>query len=205
MTRTATGRTRRPAALRREQILDVAAEAFAASGYRGTSLAEVAARVGVSQPGLLHHFPTKDALILAVLQQRDLTDEHRVEEQFAGERPSSRVWLTALCRRNASQPGVVRLFTVTAAEALDEDHPAHDFFRLRNLRVRSRIADLVRRDQERGAVPRSLDADDVTVSVLALMNGLQLQWLRDPSVDMCGLFEAGLRRLQLDPDAPTAL
>lgn len=63
--------SRPPTAERRRQILDVAAEAFAESGYRGISLADVAARVGVSQPGLLLHYRTKKLLILAVLAERD--------------------------------------------------------------------------------------------------------------------------------------
>lgn len=197
MTRAEAGRVRRPAALRREQILSVAADAFAVAGFRGTSLAEVAAKVGVSQPGLLHHFGSKEVLILAVLEQRDLADEEYVEARLEGVDATTRDWLMAFCRRNETQPGLVRLFTVQAAESLDPAHPAHDFFFERNQRVRNRIEQLVSRDQEKGIVPASLDPAATAVELVALMNGLQLQWLRDPSVDMCGIFEAGLRRLEV--------
>jgi len=197
MTRAEAGRVRRPAALRREQILSVAADAFAVAGFRGTSLAEVAAKVGVSQPGLLHHFGSKEVLILAVLEQRDLADEEYVEARLEGVDATTRDWLMAFCRRNETQPGLVRLFTVQAAESLDPAHPAHDFFFERNQRVRNRIEQLVSRDQEKGIVPASLDQAGTAVELVALMNGLQLQWLRDPSVDMCGIFEAGLRRLEV--------
>ncbi|MER5671479.1 TetR/AcrR family transcriptional regulator [Pseudonocardia alni] len=188
-------RTRRPAGARREQILDVAAAAFAVGGYRGTSLAEVASRVGVSQPGLLHHFPTKDSLILAVLRHRDLDDDRHLETHFADATPTTRDWLTAMGRRNETQPDLVRLFTVTAAEALAPEHPAHEFFLERNRRVRASMGALVRRDQERGVLAADLDADQLAIELMALMNGLQLQWLRDPSVDMCGVLEARLDRL----------
>ena len=40
-------------------ILDQATALFGEAGYRGTSLREIAARCGISHPGLLHHFPTK--------------------------------------------------------------------------------------------------------------------------------------------------
>ena len=59
---------------RREAILRAASEVFAAHGYRGASLALIADRVGMSAPGLLHHFPTKEHLLidlLALRQERD--------------------------------------------------------------------------------------------------------------------------------------
>ena len=53
---------------RRDQLLDVALEPFAAKGYRGASLSAIAEQVGLSEPGLLHHFPTKVALLEATLE-----------------------------------------------------------------------------------------------------------------------------------------
>ncbi|GAA1649496.1 TetR/AcrR family transcriptional regulator [Nonomuraea maheshkhaliensis] len=205
MAREETGRIRRPAAARREQILAVAADAFAIAGFRGTSLAEVAQKVGVSQPGLLHHFSSKEALIIAVLQQRDLQDEQYVEAQFAGTETTTREWLMAFCRRNETQPDLVRLFTVQAAESLDPAHPAHDFFYQRNQRVRNRIAQLIEADQAKGRLLSSLDPAAAAAELVSLMNGLQLQWLRDPAIDMCGLFEASLLRLENHPNTVTPL
>ncbi|MEU6786423.1 TetR/AcrR family transcriptional regulator [Nonomuraea angiospora] len=196
MARAESGRVRRPAAARREQILTVAADAFAVAGFRGTSLAEVAQKVGVSQPGLLHHFDSKESLILAVLQQRDLQDEQHVEAQFQGVEVTTREWLMAFCRRNETQPGLVRLFTVQSAESLNPAHPAHDFFYQRNQRVRARIARLIIADQENGRLSPSLDPAATAAELVSLMNGLQLQWLRDPAIDMCGLFETSLLRLE---------
>ena len=48
-----------------------AADLFAARGYHGTSTREIARRVGIRQPSLFHHFPTKRH-ILAELLERDL-------------------------------------------------------------------------------------------------------------------------------------
>jgi AcrR family transcriptional regulator len=55
----------------RERILTAAAAAFAQRGFQGTSTREIAAAVGVRQPSLFHHFPSKQA-ILAELLDRDL-------------------------------------------------------------------------------------------------------------------------------------
>ncbi len=200
MTQSGTGRIRRRAAERREQILAVAADTFAIAGFRGTSLAEVAAKVGVSEPGLLHHFNSKETLILAVLQQRDIDDEQAVDAQFQNVEPTTTDLLMAVCRRNETQPDLVRLFTVTVAESLDPAHPAHLFFFERNQRVRNRIVQLIRSDQQKGGLPAYLDPADTATELVALMNGLQLQWLRDPTVDMCGVLEAALQRLRNAPD-----
>jgi AcrR family transcriptional regulator len=52
-------------------ILDVAAGLFARRGFAKTSVQDVADAVGLSKAGLLHHFPTKEALHAAVLGQAE--------------------------------------------------------------------------------------------------------------------------------------
>lgn len=52
-----------------ERILDAAEELFAERGYNGTTLRDVATRVGVRPPSLYNHFASKDALYAAVLER----------------------------------------------------------------------------------------------------------------------------------------
>jgi len=186
---------RLPRTERRQQILAAAAQAFSESGFHGTSLADVATRVGVSQPGLLHHYPNKQALILAVLEERDDEDHRYLEETFRESDPSVVDWLMALCRRNAGQPDLVQLYTVTAAESLDSAHPAHEFFQTRYQRIRTVLAHRIGLDQQKGRLDASLDPVGLAAELVALMDGLQLQWLMRPPVDMCALLERSLQRL----------
>ncbi len=53
----------------RERVLQVAQALFAERGYRGTSLRDIAKRIGIKAPSLLHHFPSKEQLYLAVLDK----------------------------------------------------------------------------------------------------------------------------------------
>ena len=53
-----------------QRLLDVAGELVTESGVMALTLEAVAKRAGVSKGGLLHHFPTKDALLIAVLEPR---------------------------------------------------------------------------------------------------------------------------------------
>jgi AcrR family transcriptional regulator len=62
-------RRRLDATERRAQILDAAALVFAATPYDEASVATVAAEAGVSEPLVFRYFPTKAALVTAVVQQ----------------------------------------------------------------------------------------------------------------------------------------
>jgi AcrR family transcriptional regulator len=53
----------------RAHLVDVATRLFAAHGYDGTSIEAVLAGSGVSRGSLYHHFPGKDALFWAVLEE----------------------------------------------------------------------------------------------------------------------------------------
>ena len=64
---------------RRQQLLDTAAELFAARGFHGVSVADLGAACGISGPALYKHFPSKEALLaemLVAISER-LLDEGR--------------------------------------------------------------------------------------------------------------------------------
>jgi AcrR family transcriptional regulator len=181
---------------RRDAILAAANEVFAKRGFRGASLKTIAARVGLSEPGLLHHFASKDELLLELLTLRDQHDDQRIAEAFAAHVEALDV-LLELCRQNAERPGIVRLFTILAAESVDEDHPAHAWF-LERYRLRTRqVAERLAAEQRVGHIAADLDPELLAPQVLAMFDGLQIQWLLDPErVDMVAVFEDFLARLR---------
>lgn len=183
--------------VRRKRILSTAVEVFGEQGYRGTSLREIARRVGISDAGLLHHFGTKTGLLAATIAERDELDRERREESEA-----SGVTFVDTMReqvaRNADSPGLVALHVVLSAEATDPQHPAHDSFRERYRHLRHQDDLAFARLQEDGQLRADLDPRRVGQLVTAMMDGLQLQWLLDPDqVDMVGLFEDFLHLLEI--------
>jgi AcrR family transcriptional regulator len=72
------------------KALAAALDAFAERGYDGTSIREVASRAGLSVPGLYHHYPSKQALLVSLTTtvMKDLLDRSRQALAEAGPTPS---------------------------------------------------------------------------------------------------------------------
>ncbi len=177
--------------LQREKILRAALDYFGQYGYWGSTMRDIARGVGLSQAGLLHHFGTKTELLTAVLEERDRETEERahVADETAESHLESIAGIVAV---NATQPNIVRLFTTLSAEATSEEHPAHRYFRDRYVRVSSVISDLLRSAASTGEIAPLDDYEETSRVTLAVMFGLQVQWLLDPNVDMVGLFHRHL-------------
>jgi hypothetical protein len=101
------------------------------------------------------------------------------------ERESYLEALLERARENERSPGLVRLFTVLAAEAVEPDHPGHEHFRARYEDLRRAVAEDIAGDQRRGRIAAQLDPDQLAIQLIAIFDGVQLQWLLDSdSVDM---------------------
>ena len=72
--------------------LTAALEAFAERGYDGTSIREIASRADLSVPGLYHHYPSKQALLVSLTTTvlQDLLARSRQALSEAGPTPSER-------------------------------------------------------------------------------------------------------------------
>lgn len=191
---------------RRADILRAAFEVIAERGYRGASLTAVAERAGLTQQGLLHHYPSKEALLVAVLEERDQWDT-------GGAGPAGREgWrldlLASLVEYNAMRPGIVQTFSALLGESVTEDHPAREFFTRRYTQVREDLAGVLRAEFG-DRLPGGLTPEAAAPLLTAVLDGLQYQWLLDPdAVDMPGAFRdfLGLLRRQAadTPDGATA-
>lgn len=163
---------------KRQEILEAALEIFAAEGYRGTSLRKVAARCGLSLAGVMHYFASKEDLLVQVLRRRDEVERAR-QAGLSGPDPALDV-----LREGMRTPGLVELFVSLAATAGDPEHPAHEFYPPRYVELRERLTAQVALAMEEGRMSSALPADRVAVLLLSVVDGVQLQWLSDRTLDM---------------------
>lgn len=159
---------------RRRAILATALEVFAESGFRGASIREIAGRVGMTDTGVLHHFGGKGNLLLEVVKQKEDEDAGAIDDPF----------LRDLVAKNGRRSGTVRLFTTLSAEATDPEHPAHDHFVDRYEHVRAITTERLASESAEGSIPATIDPDMAARLMLAVMDGLQIQWLLDPTLTM---------------------
>lgn len=173
-------RRRLPAALRKTQIVDVATRLIGERGYWGVSIQDIARECEISDTAVLHYFGTKESLVLAVLKQRDENDRAALEKilnipegELYERLPEIELvdFCAALVKRNATQPEIVALYAVLDAEALQLEHPAHDYFEQREATVLQGFA------LAKSTLP--LSPKERARFVFSLMDGLQLRWLRD--------------------------
>lgn len=164
----------------RAAIVDAALAVFAEAGYRRLSLREIADRTGITQSGLLHHFGSRENLLTEVLRRKEELARDRRSDAVRGT-PESLVESLA---ENAATPGLVELHSVLATQAADPSHPAHDYFGPRYERMRSRLTEDLERRRAAGELHPDADPAMVAKALVALADGLQVQWMLDGSIDM---------------------
>lgn len=188
---------------RRELIVQVATEIFGTQGFRAATMLQIAAACGISRTGLLHHFPTKESLLEAVLAHRDADRGEEHVGEIAEQERDGRTMLRRLLmvvERNATQPHIVNLFSVLSAEAGDPAHPAHDYFAQRYERLRSQLRQACSRLAATGQLTPGTDPDALAVEIIALMDGLQVQWVLAPdALDMAAVLRHRLAAALTEP------
>ena len=99
MVRTSPENRRLTGDVRRSQLLAAAVRVFARNGFKGTKTREIAAEAGVNEALLFRHFPTKDDLYAALLQEK--ADRNRTGSILASlEQPRLRATIRRTSKRS---------------------------------------------------------------------------------------------------------
>jgi AcrR family transcriptional regulator len=164
---------------RRRRILEAAVDLFGARGFNDVGIAEISAAVGITPAGLLHHFPTKAALLLAVLQQREL----RVEQALGRYMANSEDFITAFLHvlgDNERSPGLVQLFAVLSAESLSSTHPGHEWFVSRYEDTIKAASNHLDEMIDASTLPPGVTTETIARWLHGMADGIRIQWLLNP-------------------------
>lgn len=176
---------------KREEILTRALDVIAREGYRGASVKELADAVGLSQAGLLHYFGSKEELFTEILRKRDEVDSATFG--LDAERPDEhdlRAGYVAVIGHNADVPGLVQLYARLSVDAADPEHSAHRFFIERGEALRGAFAEEIARRQAAGEITDRIEPTTLARVFQAVADGLQVQWMLEPDIDMAATVDA---------------
>ena len=200
------GRPRAGSEDKRARILNEAVVLFGEHGYAGTSLADIANAADISKAGLLHHFSSKDELFCKVLERRDREDalsilvESPAGEGDTVEAPVDTIgnldtldvagasdldgnpWALLeryieLLERNVAHRDLTAIYTATAVSVLDAEHPAHRWMANHLNSAVERFESSFEAGKTAGLVDPKMPSRLVARSLVALIDGPQLQWL----------------------------
>ncbi|MBA0045082.1 TetR/AcrR family transcriptional regulator [Mycobacteroides sp. LB1] len=170
---------------KRQEILAAALTVLERDGEAGASMRVIAKEANISLAGLMHYFPTRDVILTEI--QRDA--DAGIEEWYRNPNLETDIdpgeALAQAMLDKASKPGSGTVYlSLAAAAAVDPRHPAGTYLRDRYEKMRALIAGYVRGRQAAGVVPAHVDADFAATALIAAADGIQIQWMSDPSIDM---------------------
>jgi AcrR family transcriptional regulator len=132
-------------------------DCFAARGFRGTTTRDIAARVGLTEAALYRHFPSKEALYAAIIEQKMAAPEWMdIVADAARDGDDRAVFGSlahALLKGVEDDPAFLRILLYTGLEGHAQAAP---FFATRVRRLREFLADYIRRRTREGAF-RAID------------------------------------------------
>ncbi|MDO5746748.1 MAG: helix-turn-helix domain-containing protein [Actinomycetaceae bacterium] len=191
------GRPKADGTDRRQMILDVALSEFGTRGYEGASLARIAAGADITKAALLHYFQSKEALFAELLAIRDLenqknvlrfNDPDKMSLEYLRQEGVTMEWLfdgdiwtyldlvIQLAKNNEQNPSQVKLFITVSSHATNRSGTGYEWLYNHWKHSISAVADGFEKAKERGTVKPDLPSYRVARTLVAIMDGIQLQW-----------------------------
>lgn len=182
-------------AARRAQILNGAASCFSRAGFHKTSMQDIIAESGLSAGAIYNYFSSKDEIIEAIAHDRHIAEQAALASldayEDAGEalKTLGRYFVDELLTKEGRRTR--RVGVLAWAEALLNPEIQKSMREGLNT-PRQAIADVVKREQQDGAVDSTLNPDAVARAFIAVFYGFVLQKLWDsktPHKDMLVVFD----------------
>lgn len=151
----------------RQRVLEVACDLFYRQGIRSVGIDTIVEKSGVAKTTLYRHFPTKESLIIAYLEEHDQINWETFDKVLANHNGSPKEQLLAFIDATIEilEPEHHRgcAFLNALAEFSEENHPVHLIAIEYNRALRKRLARL---SKQAGA-----EDDRLTDQLMLLING----------------------------------
>jgi AcrR family transcriptional regulator len=167
-------------AARREQILLAAMTRFAEGGFHSTGMAEVIAATGLSAGAVYRYFPSKEALIRAIVEERVLASAKATFEAILAQGVDNPVDAVAAALEivdRVSAQGeidITRIAVQAWGEAL-RNTDILDVAQNAYATMRGYLAEATRRAQQHGRLPSDADPAEIAKALLSLVMGYVIQ------------------------------
>lgn len=195
---TPTKRRRAPKGeMRRAALLDAATTVFAKDGYAAASMRDVAEIAGITTVGLLHHFPNKVSLLKALIDRRDQrVTENFSELELAPTLDSFLAFARTSMAFSVQSQAECQAAMMINVESLAEGHPAFPWYNEKFEMTHGHAQAHLQMLADHGQIRPGLDLKALATELFAVMDGLQIQWLRAPErIDVQATFDTYLERL----------
>ncbi|GAC1333170.1 MAG: TetR/AcrR family transcriptional regulator [Candidatus Dormibacteria bacterium] len=176
-----------------QRIVEAAASVMRREGYAGTSMKDIAREAGIAQ-GLIHYyFSSKDDLVMAVLRQAcaEMLAETQAAFQSSTGGPLERITPTLAAARERSQhrPEMWRLFFELLPLSFNNPRLRAQFQEV-YAKIVAGTLEMIEEVNRQVPVPLPVNAEYFARVITATIDGLAVQVLVEPGLDVEGLYTA---------------
>jgi AcrR family transcriptional regulator len=185
---------------RRREVLEAAAQVFGQYGYAAGSLRQIADRVGVTPAALIRLFGSKEGLLTALLEYWNTESTDAATRENAGVEQAGLAHFRSMewvMHYHTTHRGLLELFLTLTIEATNPAHPARQFILNRYNTLITRAMDALAEAGRRGET-RAFTAQEREREIrqlFAVMDGIEIQWLLDPSIDLVATFRHAYEKI----------
>lgn len=176
-------------------IVQAAIGAFRTRAFHEVTLEIVAADSGLRLETVLDRFPTLDDLVVATVQVWNA--ERMAIVVPLAERHGAVIFLRVLVQSNVEDPSLNRLLTAVVNIAATPDHPMAFALQRQWIQFHALVERALLRDVALGREPVGLEPARGAEQLIAMYEGLQLQSMMRPGMDLLDAFDHGVAALRV--------
>jgi AcrR family transcriptional regulator len=165
---------------RREEIIAATAALVSEIGPQAVSLKAVGARSGLTHVGVLHHFRSRQELLLAVFVEHERRGRERLDAAWDGGGLATLRRLPEIARAAEDDANFTKLALILAADGLDGNGAVRRYFVDRYRYIRQGLVRTLRRGQEAGEIRPDIDAEAKAAVIAAFIDAIPVQRFVEP-------------------------